>query len=49
MMWQLIIVGAIVSAAMMLTTIRVFRFFTTPPSKCHGCSGCKLQELKKNS
>ncbi|MDP1622580.1 MAG: hypothetical protein Q8M08_09620 [Bacteroidales bacterium] len=48
MIWQLIIVGSIIFAASLATVIRVIRFFMTPASKCHGCSGCKLEELKQN-
>jgi hypothetical protein len=46
MMWQLLTVGIIITSALILTTIRLIRFFKTPASKCHGCSGCKLEELK---
>jgi hypothetical protein len=44
MNWQLLIVELIITAALVLTVIRVFRFFSTPASKCHGCSGCSLKE-----
>jgi hypothetical protein len=46
MILQSLIVGAIVFSALILTIIRLIRFFMTPVSKCHGCSGCKLEELK---
>ncbi|MFZ4520644.1 MAG: hypothetical protein ACOYNC_03005 [Bacteroidales bacterium] len=46
MIYQLIIVNLIILSAMVLMTIRIVQFFRTPPSKCHGCSGCKLEELK---
>jgi len=49
MMWQLLIVGTIIFSALMLTTLRLIRFFRTPASKCHGCSGCKLAELKNKT
>jgi hypothetical protein len=44
MNWQLLIVDLIITAALVLTVIRVFRFFSTPATKCHGCSGCSLKE-----
>lgn len=46
MIWQYIIVGAIIFSALMLTSIRLFHFFKTPASKCDGCSGCSLKEMK---
>jgi hypothetical protein len=49
MFLQLVIVGAIVLSALLLTAIRLIRFFRTPVSKCHGCSGCKLEELKTDA
>lgn len=47
MIWQYILVAAIILSALVTTVIRLVRFFRTPVSKCHGCSGCKLKELKK--
>ncbi len=44
MLVQFLIVGAIVISALILTTIRLFRFFKTPASKCGGCSGCALKK-----
>jgi hypothetical protein len=46
MIWQFMIVGAIVIWALVLTTIRLFRFFKTPVSKCGGCNGCALKDIK---
>jgi hypothetical protein len=48
MMWQFLIVGLIVFSALVLTTIRIFQFFSTPASKCHGCSGCALKEVTRD-
>jgi hypothetical protein len=44
-MWELMIVGLIVLSALVLTIIRIVQFFSTPASKCHGCSGCALKEV----
>jgi hypothetical protein len=46
MIWQYLIVGAIILWALVMTSIRLFHFFKSPVSKCEGCSGCKLAELK---
>jgi hypothetical protein len=45
--WQFLIVGVIIFSALAMTTIRLIAFFKTPASGCHGCSGCKLEELKQ--
>jgi len=47
MLLQYIAVGTIVFSAFLVASVRFVRFFKTPASKCHGCSGCKLEELKK--
>jgi hypothetical protein len=44
MNWQLLIVDLIIAAALGLTAIRLYRFFSPPATKCHGCSGCSLKE-----
>jgi hypothetical protein len=43
---QLVIVYAIVLSALIITATRLVRFFIAPASKCDGCSGCKLTEIK---
>ena len=49
-MIQTIITGIIVLSAVIVTMIRIVRFFTIPAGSCKGCShyntGCKLEELK---
>jgi hypothetical protein len=47
MMWQTILVAMIVLAASAFTLTRLVRFFHNPGNKCHGCSGCSLEELKQ--
>ena len=47
MILQFLIVGLIVSAAITLTIVKLIRFFLNPVHKCEGCSGCSLEELKR--
>jgi len=49
MVIQYLITGSIVIAALVLTITRLIRFFISPASKCEGCSGCSLNELKKET
>jgi len=46
MIIQYLIVGSLVGAALTLTIARLIRFFKSPDSGCHGCSGCSLEVLK---
>jgi hypothetical protein len=50
-MWQTIITGIIVAAALGITVYKLVKYFTNPLKKCGGCamncSGCGLEELKK--
>lgn len=48
MILQYLIVGTLIFSALTLTIIRLVRFFKAPVSKCDGCRGCKLTELKSN-
>jgi len=51
MMWQYIITGIIVLAAVTYTVYRLVKYFSDPLRKCRDCSaecgGCALEELKK--
>ncbi len=51
MMWQYLIVGAVIVAALILTGRRLIRFFINPHGKCDGCasagSDCSLEDLKR--
>jgi hypothetical protein len=47
MIIQYIIVGTIVLTATAISFVRIIGFFRTPASKCNGCSGCGLKELKR--
>jgi len=48
--WQYIIVGIILIGALVVTVIRVIRFFSYPLRKCKNCSkvcgDCSLAALK---
>ena len=50
-MWQIIITGIIVAAALGITVYKLVRYLANPLKKCGGCamdcSGCGLEELKK--
>jgi hypothetical protein len=46
MIRQYLIIGLVVLAAVVWTAVRLIRFFQAPVSKCEGCSGCALEELK---
>ncbi|MCX6278802.1 MAG: FeoB-associated Cys-rich membrane protein [Bacteroidetes bacterium] len=48
MFWQYLIVSFIVSAALLISAVRVIRFFASAPGKCSGCSGCAINDLKKD-
>lgn len=50
-MWQTVITGLILAAAVIYSVIRLYRYFTDPLRKCRGCSkeceGCALEDLKR--
>jgi len=50
-MWQYLITGLIVTAAITFAVYRLLNYFTDPLRKCKDCSsscgGCALEELKK--
>ncbi|MBE0647192.1 MAG: FeoB-associated Cys-rich membrane protein [Bacteroidales bacterium] len=50
-MWQYLITGLIVAAAVGYTVYRLIKYFTDPLRKCKDCAsscgGCALEELKK--
>ena len=49
-MLQMILTIIIVFSAVLITLIRIVKFFTLPSGPCNGCShhsaGCSLEELK---
>jgi len=49
--WQLIIVYIIIAYAVVITFVRMFRFFEKPAQHCSGCTqaakGCSLEQLKQ--
>jgi len=51
MVWQYLITGTIILAALILTGLKILKFFTDPLHKCDGCAsscgGCALEDLKK--
>jgi hypothetical protein len=47
MFWQDITVYLIIATALIITSIRIFRFFASQSGKCDGCSGCALKDIKK--
>lgn len=47
MVLQNIIVCFLIALALVSTLRRVISFFSTPVSKCGGCSGCAVKDLKK--
>jgi hypothetical protein len=49
MILQYAITGIIIAFAAGITTRRVIKFFSKPGSKCDGCSGCQLKEMKSIS
>ncbi|MBL7137410.1 MAG: hypothetical protein ISS17_01370 [Bacteroidales bacterium] len=50
-MWQHLITGLIIFAAVVYAVYRLIKYFTDPLRKCRNCSnecgGCALEELKK--
>jgi hypothetical protein len=50
-MWQYLITGLVVVAAVAYSVYRLIRYFKDPLRKCKGCisscGGCPLEELKK--
>lgn len=51
-MWQVIITGIILAAALAFAILKLVKWFNDPLRKCRNCSkecgGCPLEELKKN-
>jgi hypothetical protein len=51
-MWQYVITGLIVAAAVAYGVYRLVRYFNDPLRKCkdceRSCGGCELEELKKH-
>ncbi len=43
MILQYLIVSILIAWALGVTTLRLVRFFSAPPSRCQGCSGCALK------
>ncbi|MFH1296766.1 MAG: hypothetical protein ABIJ04_05770 [Bacteroidota bacterium] len=50
-MWQYVITGIIIVAAITYTVVSLLRYLSDPLRKCRTCSkecgGCALEELKK--
>lgn len=51
MMWQTVITGIIVSAALIYTGLKLYRYVADPLRKCRSCpgqcGGCALEERKR--